>query len=174
MRNGQMDMFWLSARRECGKIRLDNHARHILRNRCCDVGSPIYRCLRNQLLAQVRNIDVVILVRNGQPLARVLPYHQENPEVSEGPTAFSIPHDGDAMSHEIAAYASQHKGLIKHYLNQYVAVYQGQVIDHDPDHSALFQRINTNYPEEIVLIRQVRLELPRPLHIRSPRLTQLP
>ena len=128
----------------------------------------------NQLLAHVRNIDEVILVRNGQPLARVLPYHQENPEVSEGPTAFSIPHDGDAMSHEIAAYASQHEELIKHYLNQYVAVYQGQVIDHDPDHSALFQRINTNYPEEIVLIRQVRLELPRSLHIRSPRLTQLP
>ena len=128
----------------------------------------------NQLLAQVKKLDEIILVRNGLPLARVLPYQQADTFPHDDPTVSTQPYEGDAMSQEIAAFTSQHAVLIQHYLHQHVAIFHGQVVDHDTDSSALLQRINANFPEEIVLIRQVRQQLPLPLHIRSPRLIKLP
>jgi hypothetical protein len=73
------------------------------------------------------------------------------------------------LSQEIEAYRAMHTDLLQHYPNAYVAVYQGKVVDHDLDQSALYLRIREQYPQEVVLIRQVRPEIDRTLTIRSPR-----
>lgn len=73
------------------------------------------------------------------------------------------------LSQEIEAYRAMHTDLLHKYLNEYVAIYQGKVVGHDPDQNALYLRVRKQYPQDVVLIRQVRPEVDRTLTIRSPR-----
>jgi hypothetical protein len=43
------------------------------------------------------------------------------------------------------AFRAMHAGLRAAYSDQYVAVYRGQVVDHDPDQLALFRRVEERY-----------------------------
>jgi hypothetical protein len=75
-----------------------------------------------------------------------------------------------AMTQEEAAYENLHPELIQRYAGQYVAIWQEQLIDHDVDELVLLARIEGQYGNEVVLMKQVR-PLPEPeLRIRSPRL----
>jgi hypothetical protein len=78
-----------------------------------------------------------------------------------------------AMAQEMASYQAMHQQLLGKYENQYVAVFGGQVVDHDSDQMALLKRRLKNYPNETVLITQVRPEPIRTLRIRSPRLIRI-
>lgn len=74
-----------------------------------------------------------------------------------------------AMAQEEAAYEALHSELMTHYQGEYVAIYQGQLIDHDPNELSLLRRLDQHYPDQVVLMKQVR-PLPEPeLHFRSPR-----
>lgn len=76
----------------------------------------------------------------------------------------------EQMALETAAYEKMHADLMARYAGEYVAIYQGQLVDHDADELALLKRIDAKYPHEIVLLKQVR-PLPEPeLRSRSPRL----
>jgi hypothetical protein len=74
-----------------------------------------------------------------------------------------------AMAREDAAYRLLHPELVKQLLGQYVAIFQGQVVDHDQDEDAILQRRRDNYPGKVVLIRRVEFEVERELAFRSPR-----
>lgn len=76
------------------------------------------------------------------------------------------------MQKEEESFGKMHGKLVTKHLGEYVAIYQGQVVDCDPDEVRLVERIQMNYPDEIVLIRQVQPVLPPPLYFRSPRLVQ--
>ena len=53
------------------------------------------------------------------------------------------------------------------YAGEYVAIHQKQLIDHDRDELALLRRLDAQYPNDIVLMKQVR-PLPEPeLRFRS-------
>ena len=54
----------------------------------------------------------------------------------------------------------------------HVAIYKGELIDHDADGVALSQRVYEKYPDKFILIRQVEVESDRILHFRSPRLVR--
>ena len=82
---------------------------------------------------------------------------------------FPIHKNRPLMEREIAAYEAMHAELWQKYSNQYVAIYQGQVVDHDVDIMALVKRKRQQYTDKVVLIRQVLPELPKPLMFRSPR-----
>ena len=84
-------------------------------------------------------------------------------------TPFPLHEKHDIMAQEVAAYKGMHFHLVKTYLGKFVAVYQGQLIDHDEDVVTLSQRINENFPDEIVLIRHVEPVAGRILNMRSPR-----
>lgn len=76
------------------------------------------------------------------------------------------------MEKEVAAFEKLHTTLVERYLGEYVAIHQGQVIDHDNNQIALVDRVECTYPNTVVLIRQVQQQLPPPLIIRSPRLVR--
>lgn len=76
------------------------------------------------------------------------------------------------MEKEVAAFEKLHTTLVERYLGEYVAIHQGQVIDHDNNQIALVDRVECTYPNKVVLIRQVQQQLPPPLIIRSPRLVR--
>lgn len=65
----------------------------------------------------------------------------------------------DRMALEEEAFEAMREALWQQYPNQYVAVQDGVVIDHDVDRHALFQRVRAGRPpEEIVLLKQVTAE----------------
>lgn len=80
--------------------------------------------------------------------------------------------DRAAMQREWAAFQALLTELSISYEGQFVAVHQGKVVDHDIDPVALVKRINQNYSEEVVLIKQVTREPADTLRFRSPRLTR--
>jgi hypothetical protein len=73
------------------------------------------------------------------------------------------------MEREVTAFESLHDKLWQTYPEEYIALYAGQVIDHDRDEQTLVERIDAQFPDEIILIRQVLPHLPADLVFRSPR-----
>lgn len=90
------------------------------------------------------------------------------------PPDVSIHLDRSAMEREAKAFLRLHPSLKREYLGEYVAIYQGKLVDHDPDLVELIQRRELRYPDEVVLIRQVLEEPEKELVIRSPRLMPTP
>ena len=90
--------------------------------------------------------------------------------ISQAFAPFPVNPQRTAMKREIEAYKAMHPELVKNYLGQYVAVYQGKLIDHDPDLVALHQRITAKYPHKTILSRLVQNEAEPILRMRSPRL----
>lgn len=74
------------------------------------------------------------------------------------------------MEQEQAAFANRLLDWLHHYEGQYVAVHQGEVIDHDADKVILAIRINAAFADKIVLIKKVTAEPDKVLYNRSPRL----
>lgn len=64
----------------------------------------------------------------------------------------------DALEREADAFDAMHTAWRQQYPGEYIAVYQGQLVDHDLSFGALLERIESRYPEERVLIRPVRDE----------------
>lgn len=92
--------------------------------------------------------------------------------IVEATPIFSVDPRRPAMLREKAAYLAMHSQLLEQYEGMYVAIFQGQVADHDQDVSELIRRIERDYPDEIVMVKQVTEEPDRVLHIRSPRLVR--
>jgi hypothetical protein len=73
---------------------------------------------------------------------------------------------------EKLAFQQMHPHLLEKYAGQYVAIYEGKLVDHDIDKQALFQRIDTAFPDVFVLIRPVLVTPEIVYQSRSHRLVQ--
>ena len=71
---------------------------------------------------------------------------------------------------ETEAFNAQYEELRAQYPDQYVAIHQGEVIDHDPDLRTLHLRVHKQLGHIPVLLKQVTDEPERTLVFRSPRL----
>ena len=60
------------------------------------------------------------------------------------------------------------------YGNDFVAVYNGQVVDHDADRLVLHRRVREQFGREPVLITPANSPSPREFRLRSPRLERVP
>lgn len=78
--------------------------------------------------------------------------------------------DRERIKAEAQAFQSQHAELVRNYLGQFVAIYNGHLVDHDPDFEALHGRIRQKFGQQPVLLRQVEIQPERELVFRSPRL----
>ena len=74
------------------------------------------------------------------------------------------------MDREIAAFEAMKATLLANHLGEYVAIFQGAVVDHDADKALLLSRLGQTHPDAVVLVRQVRREPRPPFRLRSPRL----
>lgn len=59
---------------------------------------------------------------------------------------------------EKAAFHRLHHSLLEQFPGEYVAIYEGRLIDHDGDRVALLERIEATHPDVFVLIRPVKPE----------------
>jgi hypothetical protein len=89
--------------------------------------------------------------------------------VQAKPTLYVHP-ERSAMQNEKVAFPAMHARLAEEYEDQYVAIFQGQLIDHDHDVLALAGRISRDHPKGVVLITKVADQPDRVIHFRSPRL----
>jgi hypothetical protein len=80
--------------------------------------------------------------------------------------------DTQALDHEERAYQQLYPELRKQYSQQYVAIYEGRLVDSDSNFEELFLRIQKNLGDQAVLIRQVNDSPVEEYHFRSPRLEQ--
>lgn len=68
------------------------------------------------------------------------------------------------------AYVALHPSLKANYFGEHVAILEGQLVDHDPDPAALYQRIAAQYPDRFVWLTVVEEEPLTTLAFRSPRI----
>ncbi len=94
--------------------------------------------------------------------------------VSRSVQPFPVNPNREAMQRETAAFRRLHPALIKEYAGRYVAILDGELVDHDTDPVALLQRIRANFPSRTVLRRKVEQSPEVTLYFRSPRLIPRP
>ncbi|HEX6385412.1 MAG TPA: DUF5678 domain-containing protein [Anaerolineae bacterium] len=104
---------------------------------------------------------------NRRPLGDVI-----NEALAQAFPAVHVSPDRPAMEQELAAFRAARQELLAKYEGQYVAVHQGQVVDHDKDRLALVTRVDEAYPGEVVLIKCVTPEPDRIIRVYSPRLVR--
>jgi hypothetical protein len=73
------------------------------------------------------------------------------------------------VEQEKRAYLQLYPQLKKQYAGQYVAIHNSQLVDHDVDYGALFERIDDRYPDTFVWLTQVEAEPIGTIVVRSPR-----
>ncbi len=74
-----------------------------------------------------------------------------------------------AMKREEAAFRHLHPQLQKALRGRYVAIYEGQLVDHDADQVALYLRVKAQYGKAFVWIAPVLAEPEEVYVTRSPR-----
>lgn len=62
--------------------------------------------------------------------------------------------------------------LRRKYQRQYVAIFGGELVDHDTDQVALFLRMRQQYPGQFVWIAPVHSTPQEIYHMRSPRFVE--
>ena len=102
-------------------------------------------------MARVRSVEPAVLARNAI-------------------RAFLRNESRRIIEQEAKAYRRLHPELLRTMPGQFVAVHNGQVVDHDSDQMAVFRRVEEAYGGQPVLIRQVRLEIEQTIEVLSPRL----
>ena len=82
--------------------------------------------------------------------------------------------EDEVVARERQAYIALHPTLVKHYPNQYVAIHNSQLVDHDPNGLALSLRIRQQFPNQFVWIAPVKAQAIEEWVMRSPRFEPLP
>jgi len=73
------------------------------------------------------------------------------------------------IDREMEAYRAMHAQLKQRFLGEYVAVHNGELVDHDADRRALSRRVRQEYGGAAVLITPVEEKPEREFLILSPR-----
>ena len=117
-------------------------------------------------------------------LKRGIPFEVRLPDERSGPSPRPVsqrpqppfPVDGNRslMEQNVAAYKAMHGELVERYLGQYVAIYDGQLVDYDPDPVALLERVRAQHPNQVVLRHKVERTPKRELRTRHPQIEPLP
>ncbi|MBI4770633.1 MAG: hypothetical protein HY784_09575 [Chloroflexi bacterium] len=72
------------------------------------------------------------------------------------------------LEREIEAYEAMHTELRRQHFEQWVAIHEQRLVDHDADRAALYRRVRTRYGRTPVLIRQVGEQPAEDIWIRTP------
>lgn len=78
----------------------------------------------------------------------------------------------DPMEAEFEAYVQLHSELYQSYPNQWVAIYGGQLIDHDSSIDALETRLAISHPNATIYVDKVTSQIVREIVVRSPKFSR--
>jgi hypothetical protein len=75
------------------------------------------------------------------------------------------------LEDETATFERMHAQLVNRYLNEYVAIHNGAVVDHDTEVRHLYLRVRAKFGQMPILLRQVTEDVQlQELIVRSPKL----
>ena len=120
------------------------------------IPQKLYRRVRDLARARNQPVDDVLVevLEHAIPAEKSVPGNQEE----------------DPMEREMQAFIQMHPMLKEKHLGQHVAILNGQLIDVDQDYEALYERIDAQYPNQLVWMARVDDEPMPTLVFRSPRL----
>ncbi len=120
------------------------------------IPQKLYRRVRDLARALNQPVDDVLVevLEHAIPAEKSVPSNQEE----------------DPMEREMQAFIQMHPMLKEKHLGQHVAILNGQLIDVDQDYGALYERIDAQYPDQLVWMARVDDEPMPTLVFRSPRL----
>lgn len=116
-----------------------------------------------------------VAIHRGIPFDVQLPTivgKKTQPSISSHQAGFYESPERMQLLREQQAYEAMHEELWANYPYQFVAIINGEVVDRDEDEVALFERREQNFPEQVVLIKQITETPVTTLHVRSPRITR--
>ena len=76
---------------------------------------------------------------------------RQNPECADEETD-----EQKQMWLEEMAYRRMHPELLPKYKGKFVAIHQGKLVDHDTDIMTLYLRVHDKYPNQVILITEVK------------------
>jgi len=129
--------------------------------------AEVLRLIQEALLEHVKHTEIVYVDVSPIAAPPIPADHSAGSLTDEPPPEQD--EEQEKMQQEVAAYHELHQDLWQNFPGQYVAVYQGQVVDHDGEQLALYLRIRQRYPGKVVLIRQVRPEVEKSWTMRTPK-----
>lgn len=91
-----------------------------------------------------------------------------NEIVNEAVARYLREHQRAKLDDEITAYEGMFDSLRTRYFGEWVAIHDRELVDHDPDGAALYQRIRTRFGNTSVLIRQVTDQRVEEIWMRTP------
>ena len=97
-------------------------------------------------LAQQRHEDNITVVE--QILNEALPTDNQDA------TWLELSEPDEAVDREMRAYIALHPQLKQTYFGKHVAIYHGQLIDHDDNFDVLYDRVDQAYPKRAAELRQ--------------------
>ena len=115
---------------------------------------------RARQVAEQRHEDVIALVET--ILDEALSAHLDETEWVD------LSEPDEIAEREMQAYLQLHPFLRRNYFGKFVAIHDGELIDHDEDFEILYERIDHSYPDEFVWISPVEEEAIPTLTFRSP------
>lgn len=133
---------------------------HMTQNINVTLSDQAYRRIKRW--AKARQLDL------GDAIADFLVENLPDSDMLVIPPATADPH----IEREKAAYLRLYPQLKAQYAGQYVAIYNGQLVDHDADYGALFERIDDRYPDTFVWLTRVGDEPMGTIRFRSPRFVE--
>jgi hypothetical protein len=85
-------------------------------------------------------------------------------------SAVHVSEERTLMQAQEAAFRTMHSELLHQFMGQHIAFCDGEVLDHDVDRIALLNRLDRDYPDRLVLVKQVLAEPERIFYIPSNRM----
>ncbi len=119
----------------------------------------------DEFARQLANFDLLEILKMGWAY-----YQTKQPLESNKLVAPSRQLERNKIKAEVKVFQAMHAELVKQYWGEYVALHNGQVVDHDPQFEALHGRIRERFGPKPILLRQVTTETERILTMRSPHL----
>ena len=134
---------------------------------------------RSELVALLSTLPYVAAVQFGEASHEAARRKIEQPQPKNDRAVIAPEYEttgtsslADPLDREVALFEEQHEQLVKTFLGQYIAMYQGKVIAHHPELDTLITNVHASHPNAPVLFRQVQETLPPILHLRSPRMVK--
>jgi hypothetical protein len=93
----------------------------------------------------------------------------EEPSPTSIPAGLYVNPARPAIEREQAAFQALLPQILVQNEGQYVALHQGQVVDHDADRAALVIRLDQTHPDSVVLVKRVTADPKRVLRVPSSR-----
>jgi hypothetical protein len=121
------------------------------------INDDLYR--RAKRIARSRQQDVAEVLAESITLTETAGHADDDEELID-----------TAVAREEAAFHRLHPELWLKYPGEYVAIYNEEMVDHDPDQVALYLRVKAHHPDQFVWIAPVRAREEEEYAMRSPRL----